>query len=221
MMKSKIVFPSVDTANEDGLLAIGGDLHISTLIEAYTHGIFPWPVNKQFPLCWFSPDPRGVIFTDQLHISKSLKKSINKYKDIDFKFNDQFDQVILACAKVVRKGQNSTWITQDIIDAYSNLFKHGLVYSLGAFRGDKLLAGVYGVQIGEFVSGESMFTLERDLSKICLVKLIQHLQARKIEFIDTQMVTPVVAGLGGVEIKRELFINKLSSLDFNSNIKLF
>src|SRR4051812_33894218 len=121
-MKRRIVFPPVDTATEDGLVAVGGDLETDTLVEAYHQGIFPWPISLDFPLAWFSPDPRGILMIDEMHLSKSFTKFLKK-NTYQVTFNQAFDEVIRQCARTYRKGQPSTWITPDIIHGYEKLFK--------------------------------------------------------------------------------------------------
>jgi leucyl/phenylalanyl-tRNA--protein transferase len=201
-------FPPLSEADEDGLLAIGGDLHPESLVLAYSQGIFPWPISDDYPLAWFSPDPRGIIFTKDLHISRRLLR-YQKSVPLSFKFNTNFNQVIKNCAQVKRKGQISTWITNEIIQGYQDLYSHGLAYSIEAYQEEKLVAGVYGTCINGAFSGESMFTTIDQGSKLCLIKLIEVFKENGIEWLDTQMVSPVVKQLGGVEIPREEFINLL------------
>lgn len=205
----KIVFPSVENSNEDGLVAIGGDLEIDTLLSAYQQGIFPWPISTDYPLAWFSPDPRGIIMLDQVHVSKSFMKFLKKAQ-YQITFNQAFEDVINQCAKSTRKNQSSTWITSDIIQGYAKLFKQELAYSVEVWRDHNLVAGLYGVCMGEFVSGESMFTTEDNASKYALHGLLMHLKDKKIDWIDTQMVTTVVEGFGGKYISRPEFLEMLS-----------
>ncbi|MBL7665890.1 MAG: leucyl/phenylalanyl-tRNA--protein transferase [Bacteriovoracaceae bacterium] len=208
-----IEFPPVDSADENGIVGLGGDLEVQSLILAYTEGIFPWPIGPEIPLAWFSPEQRGVLYTDKFHISASLKKFLNK-SPYTIKYNHNFAAVIKECAQVVRKGQKSTWITEDIIQAYINMFQHKLAYSVEAYDKDnELVGGVYGVCIGEIFSGESMFYKKDNASKACLVALLTQLKQKKIKFLDTQMVTPVVKSLGGTEISRQLFIKTIKKSD--------
>lgn len=203
-----ISFPPVETADEHGLLALGGDLEIDSLLMAYTQGIFPWPINAEYPLAWFSPDPRGILAFGNLHLPKSFKKFLKK-NPYEIRFNTNFEAVIMNCARVKRSDELSTWITQDIIDAYIALHKEGYAYSVETYEGETLVGGVYGVCINRFYSGESMFHLKDNASKVALVSLLFKLQQQDIHWIDTQMVTPVVEALGGVEIPRSKYLKML------------
>ena len=209
----KIVFPSVESADEDGLLAIGGDLEVDTLITAYQHGIFPWPVSLDLPLAWFSPNPRGILFAEKIHVSKSFSKFLKK-NTFKVTFNQAFSEVIKLCAISSRKNQSSTWITSDIINGYEKLFKAELAYSVEVWNADNLIAGLYGVCMGNFVSGESMFTKEDDASKLALYSLMVRLKEKKVTWLDTQMVTSVVEGFGGMYISRPEFLQMISKKDW-------
>jgi leucyl/phenylalanyl-tRNA--protein transferase len=202
-------FPPVEKADEHGLLALGGDLEIESLLLAYTKGIFPWPISEEYPLAWFSPNPRGILFYDKLHLSKSLRKFL-KHNPYEIKFNTNFESVILNCARVKRDQQESTWITDDIVTAYIELYRAGFAYSVETFLDDRLVGGLYGVCINNFFSGESMFHTEDNASKVALVSLMYTLHQREIDWIDTQMVTPVVKALGGIEVEREIYLKMLS-----------
>ncbi len=201
-------FPPIDSADEHGLLALGGDLETDSLLLAYSLGIFPWPISDEYSLAWFSPDPRGILFFDKLHLSKSFRKFLKK-NPYDVRFNTNFAAVIKHCAEVKRQDQPSTWITQEIIDAYIKLQELGFAYSIETYLDDRLVGGVYGVCINRFYSGESMFHLEDNASKVALVSLMYLLKQRDIGWIDTQMVTPVVQSLGGVDIPRETYLKIL------------
>jgi leucyl/phenylalanyl-tRNA---protein transferase len=204
----KIVFPPVDTADDDGLLAIGGDMRPETLLDAYSQGIFPWPLSVDFPLAWFSPDPRGVLEFKNLHIPRSLKK-IMKSSPYDLRMNQSFLEIIKLCAAVPRKDQPTTWITPQIIESYHSLYKLGYAWCAGAWQGQRLVGGVYGVKIDKFRSGESMFTLEDNAGKLCLLHAIETFQNNGVTWLDTQMVTPVVENLGGDYIPRDEFLDLL------------
>lgn len=216
----RIVFPPVESATEDGLVAIGGDLEIDTLTEAYRQGIFPWPISIELPLAWFSPDPRGIIQFHELHLPRSFEKFLRKHP-YQITFNQAFDEVIRECARIKRKGQTQTWITPEIILGYEKLFKHGNAYSVDVWREDKLIGGVYGVCLGDFFSGESMFSREENASKIGLHALIRHLSGRGVKWLDTQMVTPVVESFGGKYISRSSFLDKLKELDWSKKRELY
>lgn len=220
-MRRKIVFPSVETASEDGLVAVGGDLELDTLIEAYQRGIFPWPLstyplNVDLPNTWFSPDPRGMLIFSDLHVSKSFQKFLKK-SPFKVTFNQAFEEVILGCARMPRKDQPGTWITPDIIQAYTRLFEVNLAYSVEVWHEDDLVGGLYGVIMGTFVSGESMFTFEDNASKQGFYSLILHLKEKGLQWIDTQMVTPVVRQFGGKYVSRPAFIEKLKEVDWTRN----
>ena len=203
-------FPPVDSADEHGLLALGGDLEIPSLMLAYSQGIFPWPISEEYPLAWFSPDPRGVILMDNFKIPQSFKK-ILKNNPFTVTFNKDFPAVIESCSETKnRSGVQGTWITQEIIDAYLKLHQVGHAYSVEAWNQDgELVGGLYGVNIGSFVSGESMFYRESNASKTVLYFLMHHLQDHKINWLDTQMVTPVVESFGGSEISRPHYLDLL------------
>ncbi|MBF0315079.1 MAG: leucyl/phenylalanyl-tRNA--protein transferase [Oligoflexia bacterium] len=214
---SNIKFPPVELASSEGLLAVGGDLEVATLLEAYTNGIFPWPCGDDFPLTWFSPNPRGVLFFSEIHRPRSLQKFINKsMSKYRVYFNRDFPSVIRECAKATRPSIErddmstssfATWITEEIISAYINLHLAGLAYSVEVYETSKemLVGGVYGVNIGHYYSGESMFYKHTNASKIALLALADELSKQGIAWLDTQMVTPVVKHLGGREIDREEF----------------
>lgn len=203
-------FPPIESADEHGLLAIGGDLEIETLLLAYSQGIFPWPISHEYPLAWFSPDPRGILFFEKLHLGKSFRKFL-KNNPYEVKFNTNFEAVILNCARAIRPDQSSTWINQEIIEAYIKMHHEGHAYSIETYLDDHLVGGVYGVCIDRFYSGESMFHLEDNASKVALVSLMYLLKQRDILWLDTQMVTPVVESLGGAEIPRKTFLKMLDA----------
>ncbi len=202
-------FPPVEHADEHGLLALGGDLELESLLLAYSRGIFPWPISEEYPLAWFSPDPRGILAFDKLHLSKSLRKFLKK-NPYEIRFNTNFEGVITNCAKVPRAENQGTWITEDIINSYINLHKNGFAYSVETYLDNELVGGVYGVCINRFYSGESMFHKADNASKVALIALLYQLKQKDIGWLDTQMVTPVVESLGGVEIPRETYLKMLA-----------
>ena len=216
-----VIFPAPENANDQGVVAIGGNLDLETLITAYTQGIFPWPISKDYPLTWFSPNPSGVIDFKDFKIPKSLKK-LMKNNPYQIKFNNNFAEVIKECAASTRKNQKDTWINNDIIRGYIELFNQKLAYSVETYRDDRLVGGLYGVCIGQIISGESMFFNEPNASKIALVRLIEELQRAGIEWLDTQMVTPVIESFGGKSIPRKVFLQRLERLDTGlSRLKIF
>ncbi len=210
----RIVFPPVSSATEDGLVAVGGDLETDTLVEAYKHGIFPWPISLDFPLAWFSPDPRGILEFGELHLSKSFEKFLKK-NPYTVTFNNSFERVIKACAMTKRKDQPGTWITPDIILGYRKLFEANLAYSVEVWLDEELVGGIYGVVMGNFCSGESMFNSSDNASKFGLYSLILLLKKNGLTWLDTQMVTTVVEQFGGKYIPREEFLSRVNNVDWS------
>lgn len=206
-------FPPVELADQDGLLALGGNLEVNTLKEAYSKGIFPWPISKDYPLAWFSPDPRGILSFKNLKIPKSLEK-FRKKNVYHFKFNTQFKAVIEKCSDISnRTGQTASWITKDIKNAYTDLYKNNHAYSVEAYNlNNELVGGLYGVHFNGFISGESMFYTATNASKLCLIHLMEYLHSQGVEWIDTQTITPVVASLGGEMIPRKRFLHCLKKV---------
>jgi leucyl/phenylalanyl-tRNA--protein transferase len=204
ILSDKISFPPVETADEHGFLAVGGDLSPERLLEAYRHGIFPW-YNEEDPICWWSPDPRFVLFPDQLHVSKSMKHIIRN-NQFNFTINKTFEQVIKACSTVERKEANGTWINDDMIIAYTRLYKLGYAYSAEAWHDNKLAGGLYGVKLGNLFFGESMFSMIPNASKFAFIQLVQQLRNEGIVLIDCQMHTAHLESLGAVMIPRQDFI---------------
>ncbi len=206
-------FPPIETADSEGLLALGGDLSIETLLLAYKSGIFPWPISQDLPTTWFSPDPRGILEYENIHISKSLKKFM-KNTPYDIKFNTCFETVISKCSRSLNRTDNAaTWITPEIKQAYIDLHKNKNAYCIETYYNNKLAGGLYGICIGEIISGESMFYEKTNASKIALISLMEFLYQHNVNWIDTQMITPVVKQLGGTEITREKFKKKLDFLN--------
>jgi leucyl/phenylalanyl-tRNA--protein transferase len=216
-----IDFPSVEDADQNGLVAIGGDLHPQSLLLAYSKGIFPWPVGPEYPLAWFSPDPRGVIFTNEIHLPRKLKKELRK-SNFEVTFNQDFEKVIHLCAEIHADSETGTWITDDILQGYIEFHKRGMAYSVEVRQEGKIVGGLYGVNIGKYISGESMFHLVANASKFALVSLLHNLKNSDVLFLDTQMVTNVTNSLGAREIKRNDFIKmvqneiKRSALNFTN-----
>lgn len=213
-------FPPVHKADENGLLALGGDLEVSTLVLAYRSGIFPWPISEEFPLAWFSPDPRGVLDYDDLKVGKRLMRYL-KNANLTFKANTNFSKVIQNCSLVPRNDQSGTWITDQVIQSYQELFNKGLAYSLEAYEENRLVAGIYGVCINGIITGESMFHYVPNASKFCLIALMALLKRTGIQWLDTQMVTPVVKSLGGKEIPRDQFLERLSRCPLRTREEVF
>ena len=202
-------FPSVQHATPEGLLAIGGDLQPARLLEAYRHGIFPW-YNEGQPILWWSPDPRTVLFPDQLHISRSLKRSLRPgYFRVTF---DQcFETIMRHCAGPrPQYPEGGTWITPAMVEAYTALHLEGFAHSVETWKGDQLVGGLYGVAIGCAFFAESMFTKMDDASKVALVSLVRHLRTWNFRIIDCQQSSPHVLRLGAQEIPRSAYIEHVA-----------
>ncbi len=204
-----IVFPPPDYADPSGLLAVGGDLSGERLLEAYRLGIFPWYSDDQ-PILWWSPDPRLVLKLDEFKISRSLRKTINKGV-FKVTFDRAFEEVIRACAAAPRTGQRGTWITQEMQEAYIKLHGLGYAHSVEAWCGEELAGGLYGVSLGKAFFGESMFHRRTDASKVALAVLVEKLRDWKFHFIDAQMTTEHLLGLGATEMSRRIFLRRLQS----------
>ena len=204
-------FPPVERALEEpnGLLAAGGDLSISRLLEAYRQGIFPWSSEGQ-PLLWWSPDPRMVLVPSELRIPRSLRKRLAR-GDYEVRADTAFEAVMRACA-APRTGQDGTWITDDMIDAYVRLHQAGHAHSIETWIGGQLAGGLYGVALGRMFYGESMFTRVPDASKIALAHLVRQLERRECGLIDCQMATAHLARFGAREIPRVEFMRRLAKL---------
>ena len=198
-------FPSVELADEDGVLCIGGDLEVESLLLAYRRGIFPWPVSKQFPLVWFAPPTRALLFLEELHIPRSLRRARNSGK-FTFTIDAQFEQVIRACSESrTRKRGSATWITPAMIEGYIDFHRAGWAHSVECYTEDRLAGGLYGVAIGGMFAGESMFYTVDDASKLALWHLADHLRERGVEWIDCQQLTPFFQSLGAREVGRNEF----------------
>ncbi|MEP7163742.1 MAG: leucyl/phenylalanyl-tRNA--protein transferase [Ferruginibacter sp.] len=210
ILTSKISFPPVETADENGFLAIGGDLGAERLLEAYRRGIFPW-YNEEDPICWWSPDPRFVLFPDQLHVSRSMKHVISS-NQFSFTVNHAFEQVIRACSAVKRKEANGTWINEEMIEAYTTLHKLGHALSAETWYNGKLVGGLYGVKMGKIFFGESMFSIMTNASKFAFIELVHQLQAEDIKLVDCQMHTSHLESLGAMMITREEYCRLLKAL---------
>lgn len=205
-------FPPAEDAliEPNGLLAIGGDLTAERLLQAYSQGIFPWFSEEQ-PVLWWSPNPRMVLFPHELIVSRSMTKRLKRI-DYEVRFNSTFRQVMEACANINRPGQDGTWITDMMINAYTKLHESGYALSAETWMNGKLVGGVYGVAIGKMFYGESMFHHVTDASKIAFIHLVQHLATQGFGLIDCQMKTPHLASMGARDIPRNEFLQRLSEL---------
>jgi len=204
-LTDKIWFPNVNQATQDGLLAIGGDLSVERLLHAYKNGIFPW-FEADEPILWWSPNPRFVLFPEKLKVSKSMKQVLRNC-DYTVTINNAFKNVITACSKIKRDGQASTWITNSMIEAYVNLHELGYAKSVEVWRGHTLVAGLYGIDLGNGVfCGESMFTNESNASKAGFITFIQ---STNYELIDCQVYTKHLESLGAEDVSRAAFLEFL------------
>lgn len=190
-----IIFPPTELSEEDGLLAVGGDLSLDRLLLAYCNGIFPW-YNEGEPILWWCPKPRFIIIPDEVKISKSMKKVIKK-NELKVTFNRDFEGVISNCKNTRESNNEETWISNDMKNAYINLFNHGYGMSVETYIDEELVGGLYGVKIGKCFFGESMFTKTSNASKIALIKLAERLRDENFIFIDCQMHTDHLESMGG------------------------
>lgn len=201
------VFPSPDLAEEDGLLAVGGDLSEERILRAYSMGIFPW-YSEEYPILWWSPDPRLVLMPEELKISRSLRQTIKKGM-FTVTFDTAFDEVIRNCSEVHRDNEGSTWITCEMREAYTRLHHEGFAHSVESWYGGELAGGLYGIALGGAFFGESMFTLRSNASKTAFVRLVQTLVKWKFSLIDCQVTTEHLMSLGAREIPRSEFMAML------------
>jgi leucyl/phenylalanyl-tRNA--protein transferase len=205
ILDHRLRFPDPRTANDEGLVAIGGDLTSPRLRLAYRSGIFPWTVN---PITWWSPDPRGVFELERFHVPRSLAKLLRQ-QPFEITRDRVFRQVMQACA-APSAGRGETWVTPEFIEAYSTLHEQGDAHSVECWRGGELVGGIYGVSLGGFFAGESMFHRATNASKIALYYLVEHLRSRGFALFDIQMLTPATQQLGAVEIPREEYLKRLN-----------
>jgi leucyl/phenylalanyl-tRNA--protein transferase len=204
---SRFAMPDPAEAEPGGdVIAVGADLEPSTLLAAYRAGMFPMPLDprrRRSEIAWFSPDPRGILPLDGMHVSRSLRRSLRRY---DVSFDQAFREVMIACGTQPRDGQ---WITTPIVEAYSRLFELGWAQSIEVLEDDELVGGVYGVRIGRFFAGESMFSRRTDASKVGLVRLVDALRDDGVELFDVQWRTDHLATLGVIEISRREYLERL------------
>ena len=207
---SDLRFPPADVSTPEGLLAVGGDLRPERLLEAYRHGIFPWYDDDQ-PILWWSPDPRTVLFPDKLHISRSLKRSLRPGL-FNVTLDRSFRDVMQHCAGPrPQYPDGGTWITAEMLDAYTLLHKQGYAHSVETWQDGQLVGGLYGVALGGAFFAESMFTRVPDASKVALVSLVRQLQTWEFRIIDCQQASPHVMRFGAEEIPRRNFLDHLTA----------
>jgi leucyl/phenylalanyl-tRNA--protein transferase len=210
--KYSLEFPHPSQANEDGIVAWGGDLNPSRLIRAYQQGIFPW-YSQGDPILWWSTDPRLIMELNDFKLTKSLKKSMKKFT---YKLDTNFDQIIKKCALTPRKKQHGTWINDDVIEAYNQLHVMGYAHSVETYFNGELVGGLYGVVVGKVFCGESMFSHVSDASKAAYATLISHLKSWGYDFVDCQVPTQHLKSLGAKEVAREYFLQKLYESNMES-----
>ena len=201
-LTDEIIFPKPELAEEDGLLAIGGDLRWERRLLAYCNGIFPW-YSEDEPILWWCPKPRFIIKPNEVKISKSMKRVFNK-GEFKVTFNNDFEGVISKC-KELRENKEGTWITDDMKQAYINLFNKGFASSVEVYKEDKLVGGLYGVKIGRCFFGESMFSTETNASKVALISICKRLEEENYLFLDCQMHTNHLESMGGKFVSWEDF----------------
>ena len=202
-------FPPAELASPEGLLAVGGDLRVERLLEAYRHGIFPW-YNDDQPILWWSPDPRAVLFPDQLHISRSLKRTM-RLGGFTVTLDTRFRDAMQGCAGPrPQYPDGGTWITEEMMEAYVRLHELGYAHSVEAWQEGQLVGGLYGVALGGIFFGESMFTRVPDASKVALVSLVRQLQAWDFRIFDCQQPSRHIKMLGAEDISRRDFLDHLA-----------
>jgi leucyl/phenylalanyl-tRNA--protein transferase len=200
-------FPDPRSADRDGIVAIGGDLHPESLLLAYRQGIFPWPVAG-LPMLWVCPAERAILEFAALHVPRSLQRA-QRQSRLRFTVDVAFSSVIRACARAPRPGQEGTWITRAIETAYVRLHRLGIAHSVEAWSDGALVGGIYGVDIDGAFAAESMFYLQANASKLALLHLVEHLAARGLDWLDIQVLTPHLARLGARNITRHEFLERL------------
>lgn len=206
LLDQRLRFPNPRWASAEGLVAIGGDLSVPRLLLAYRSGIFPWTVK---PITWWSPDPRAIFELDHFHVSRSLAKFLRR-RPFEITVDRAFRRVMEGCAEAA-PGRDQTWVTPEFLEAYSRLHERGHAHSVECWQRGELVGGIYGVSIGGFFAGESMFHRVSNASKVALCHLVDHLRERDFALFDIQMVTPATRRLGALEIPRSEYLQRLQS----------
>jgi len=212
-LNQELRFPPVEMADEDGLLAIGGDLSRERLLHAYRNGIFPWYENKY--ILWWCPDPRFILFPQELKISSSMKQLLKK-NAFDFSVNTDFNAVISQCKSITRRGQDGTWITEEMRNAYNDLHFAGYAHSAEVRMNGELVGGLYGIRLGKVFYGESMFSRYSNASKYAFIKYVELLKSEGVELIDCQVYTAHLESMGARMIPRSHFITQVKRLTSNA-----
>jgi leucyl/phenylalanyl-tRNA--protein transferase len=203
----RLIFPPAELAEDNGVLAVGGDVSEERLLLAYSSGIFPWP-HEGLPLLWHSPDPRTVLIPRDIHVGRSLEKSIRRGL-YEVRLDTAFRQVIRGCSQKDRPNQDGTWITEEMIEGYVALHRRGLAHSIEAWRGDELVGGLYGISLGAAFFGESMFAEAPDASKVAFATLVRQLDRWGFDFVDCQVHTEHLERFGAIEWSRKRFLAAL------------
>jgi leucyl/phenylalanyl-tRNA--protein transferase len=209
MLKTDIWFPDVEESTEEGIVAVGGDLSVERLILAYSRGIFPWYSSDRSPILWWSPDPRFVLFPENLIVSKSMRPYFNQNK-FKVTWDQNFEDVIKNCQKIDREDQPGTWITSKMLAAYIQLHKKGYAHSVEVWLENELVGGLYGISLGKVFFGESMFAKVSNASKFGFISLVNQLKKKGFLLIDCQQETKHLESLGANAIKRKDFIDILN-----------
>jgi leucyl/phenylalanyl-tRNA---protein transferase len=208
-LSKELFFPPVLEANSDGILAVGGDLTPERLLLAYKSGIFPWFEGEE-PILWWAPNPRMVLFLDELVVSKSMRNILNR-NSFKLTFNQNFREVISNCQKIKRENQNGTWITKEMVEAYCKLNEMGIAKSVEVWQNDTLVGGLYGIDLGSVFCGESMFSKVSNASKVAFITLANQLREANYKLLDCQVYNEHLESLGCREIEREEFMRFLNS----------
>jgi leucyl/phenylalanyl-tRNA--protein transferase len=207
LLDENLIFPPPHYADEEGILAIGGDLRVERLLLAYRNGIFPW-FEEDEVIIWWSPNPRMVLYPSKLRVSKSMNKII-KQQTFRVSFDEAFVEVIENCQSIFRPDQGSTWITQQMKSSYIDLHKQGIAHSVEVWEGNELVGGLYGVNIGQVFCGESMFSKKSNTSKLAFIYLTRKLESKGYHMLDCQVYTEHLESLGAEEIPRHQFLQEL------------
>ena len=208
LLTEELYFPPVSETHPSGIIAVGGDLSTERLLLAYNSGIFPWFEDGE-PITWWSPDPRMVLFLEDLKVSKSMRNILNR-NIFKITFNQNFREVIANCQAIKREGQNGTWITDDMIAAYCRLHELGHAKSIEVWQDNELVGGLYGIDLGHIFCGESMFSKVPNASKVAFIHLVNYLKEHNYLLLDCQVYTEHLESLGAVEIDREDFMQILT-----------